>query len=40
MDDPRVALLLALADDELITGHRLGEWTGWVPYVEEESSLF
>ena len=35
-DDPRVALLLALADDELIIGHRLSEWTGWVPYLEAD----
>src|SRR5438093_6228562 len=39
MDDPRLVLLLALADDELITGHRLGEWTGWVPYIEEDLAL-
>lgn len=32
--DARVELLLALADDELIIGHRLSEWTGWVPYLE------
>jgi ring-1,2-phenylacetyl-CoA epoxidase subunit PaaC len=38
-DDPRTTLLLALADDELITGHRLGEWTGWVPYIEEDLAL-
>lgn len=37
--DPRVGLLLALADDELILGHRLSEWTGWVPYVEEDLAL-
>src|SRR5207245_8651410 len=34
-DDPRLALLLALADDELIIGHRHSEWTGWVPHLEE-----
>jgi ring-1,2-phenylacetyl-CoA epoxidase subunit PaaC len=39
MPDPRVQLLLALGDDELITGHRLSEWTGWVPYVEEDLAL-
>jgi ring-1,2-phenylacetyl-CoA epoxidase subunit PaaC len=39
MSDPRVSLLLALADDELILGHRLSEWTGWVPYVEEDLAL-
>lgn len=31
-----MTLLLALADDELILGHRMSEWTGWVPYVEED----
>src|SRR2546422_3235221 len=35
-DDPRLALLLALADDELIIGHRHSEWTGWVPHIEED----
>ena len=35
----RRALLLALGDDELIIGHRLSEWTGWVPYVEEDLAL-
>lgn len=39
MGDPRVGLLLALADDELILGHRLAEWTGWVPYVEEDLAM-
>jgi len=37
--DPRLGLLLALADDELIMGHRLSEWTGWVPYVEEDLAM-
>lgn len=37
--DPRVGLLLALADDELILGHRLSEWTGWVPYIEEDLAM-
>ena len=37
--DPRLALLLALADDELVMGHRLSEWTGWVPYVEEDLAM-
>jgi ring-1,2-phenylacetyl-CoA epoxidase subunit PaaC len=37
--DPRLSLLLALADDELILGHRLSEWTGWVPYIEEDLAL-
>ena len=34
--DPRVELLLALADDELVIGHRHAEWTGWAPYLEED----
>src|SRR5262249_42195525 len=33
---PRLELLLALADDELILGHRHSEWTGWVPHLEED----
>ena len=28
--------LLALADDELIVGHRLSEWTGHAPILEED----
>ncbi len=35
-DDPRIALLFALADDELILGHRHSEWTGWAPHIEED----
>jgi ring-1,2-phenylacetyl-CoA epoxidase subunit PaaC len=38
-DDARIGLLLALADDELILGHRLSEWTGWVPYLEEDLAM-
>ena len=34
--DPRLALLVAIADDELILGHRHAEWTGWAPYIEED----
>src|SRR5438876_7132699 len=34
--NPRLALLLALADDELIIGHRHAEWTGWAPHIEED----
>ncbi len=37
--EPRLGLLLALADDELIMGHRMSEWTGWVPYIEEDLAL-
>ncbi len=36
LDEPRRALLLALADDELIIGHRHSEWTGWAPHLEED----
>jgi ring-1,2-phenylacetyl-CoA epoxidase subunit PaaC len=35
-EDPRLILLLALADDELVIGHRHSEWTGWAPYIEED----
>ena len=38
-DDARIGLLLAIADDELILGHRMSEWTGWVPYIEEDLAL-
>jgi ring-1,2-phenylacetyl-CoA epoxidase subunit PaaC len=34
--DPRLELLLALADDELILGHRHSQWTGWAPHIEED----
>ena len=34
--DPRLRLLLALADDELVLGHRHAEWTGWAPHIEED----
>lgn len=29
-------VLFALADDELIMGHRHSEWTGWAPHIEED----
>ena len=32
----RRTLLLALADDELITGHRASHWTGVAPSIEED----
>ena len=35
-EDPRLALLFAVADDELIIGHRHSEWTGWAPHIEED----
>lgn len=34
--DPRRTLLLALADDELVTGHRTSHWTGVAPSLEED----
>src|ERR1041384_5987637 len=27
---------MALADDELVLGHRHSEWTGWAPHIEED----
>ena len=38
-DDPRIQTLLGLADDALILGHRLSEWTGHAPTLEEELAL-
>lgn len=29
-------VLLSLADDELVIGHRHSEWTGWAPHIEED----
>lgn len=37
--EAHLAFLLAIADDELILGHRMSEWTGWVPYIEEDLAL-
>lgn len=34
--DPRLELLLALGDDELVTGHRHSHWTGVAPHLEED----
>lgn len=36
MSDALVALLTALADDELVLGHRHSEWTGFAPHLEED----
>ena len=33
---PRARLLLVLADDELVTGHRASHWTGVAPSLEED----
>ena len=38
-ETPRIRTLLALADDALILGHRLSEWTGHAPTLEEELAL-
>jgi len=34
--EPRIALLLALGDDELVIGHRHSQWTGVAPHLEED----
>ncbi len=36
MSESLVAMLTALADDELILGHRHSEWTGFAPHIEED----
>jgi ring-1,2-phenylacetyl-CoA epoxidase subunit PaaC len=36
LDTPRAQLLLVLADDELVTGHRASHWTGVAPSIEED----
>lgn len=36
---PHLAYLLRLADDQLILGHRLSEWTGHAPMLEEDIAL-
>ncbi|CAN5675935.1 hypothetical protein BH24ACT26_BH24ACT26_13590 [soil metagenome] len=36
MSDSFVSLLTALADDELVLGHRHSEWTGFAPHIEED----
>ncbi len=38
-ETPRIRMLLGLADDALIHGHRLSEWTGHAPTLEEELAL-
>ncbi len=38
-DTPLVGLVLARADDALILGHRLSEWCGHAPILEEDLSL-
>lgn len=39
IETPPVRQLLARADDTLILGHRLSEWTGHAPTLEEELAL-
>lgn len=34
--DSLVTLVTALADDELVIGHRHSEWTGHAPHIEED----
>jgi ring-1,2-phenylacetyl-CoA epoxidase subunit PaaC len=36
LDTPRSQLLLAIADDALVTGHRAAHWTGVAPTLEED----
>lgn len=36
MSESLVSVLTALADDELIIGHRHSEWTGFAPHIEED----
>jgi ring-1,2-phenylacetyl-CoA epoxidase subunit PaaC len=38
-ETPRVLYALRRADDALILGHRLSEWTGHAPMLEEELAL-
>jgi ring-1,2-phenylacetyl-CoA epoxidase subunit PaaC len=36
MSEALVSVLTALADDELVLGHRHSEWTGFAPQIEED----
>lgn len=36
MSESLVSVLTALADDELVLGHRHSEWTGFAPQIEED----
>ena len=38
-ETPLVLTLLRRADDALVLGHRLSEWTGHAPTLEEELAL-
>lgn len=37
--DPHVEYLLRIADDRLVLGHRLSEWSGHAPILEEDIAL-
>lgn len=39
MSDPRLALCLRMGDDALVLGHRLSEWCGRGPALEEDIAL-
>lgn len=39
MNRPHIEYLLRLADDRLILGHRLSEWCGHAPILEEDIAL-
>ena len=36
LNEPLTLLLLALADDKLLIGHRNSDWTGLAPILEED----
>jgi ring-1,2-phenylacetyl-CoA epoxidase subunit PaaC len=36
MSEALATLVTALADDELVLGHRHSEWTGYAPHIEED----
>lgn len=36
MSQALISLVTALADDELVLGHRHSEWTGYAPHIEED----
>ncbi len=39
VDDPLFEYLLRLADDRLVLGHRLSEWCGHAPIIEEDIAM-
>ena len=36
MSDTLARMVIAIADDELVLGHRHSEWTGYAPHIEED----